>query len=84
MGESVPISYQRMNVHQNDKTLGWALWHLVFNVLTVVRNKVTKTVLVRTQVKAMRKYQLYERAPIASSDTQSSEPTAEEEEESVT
>ena len=31
------------NDHQNDKTLGWALWHLVFNVSTVVRNKVTKT-----------------------------------------
>ena len=30
------------NDHRNDKTLGWALWHLVFNVSTVVRNKVTK------------------------------------------
>ena len=30
--------------HQNDKTLGWALWLPVFNVTTVVRNKVTKTV----------------------------------------
>ena len=32
------------NDHQNDNTLGWASWHLVFNVSTVVRNKVTKTV----------------------------------------
>ena len=31
------------NDHQNDKTLGRALWHLVFNVSTVVRNNVTKT-----------------------------------------
>ena len=40
------------NDHQNNKTLGWAFWHLVFTVSTVVRNKVTKTVpekqLVRT------------------------------------
>ena len=27
--------------HQNDKTLGWALWYLGFNVSTVVRNKAT-------------------------------------------
>ena len=26
------------NDHQNDKQLGWALWHLVFNVSTDVRN----------------------------------------------
>ena len=32
------------NDDQNDKALGWALWLLVFNVSTVVRNKVTKTV----------------------------------------
>ena len=32
------------NDHLNDKTLGWALWHLGFNVSTVVGNKVTKTV----------------------------------------
>ena len=32
------------NDHQNDKTLGRTLWHRVFNVSTVVRNKVTKTV----------------------------------------
>ena len=32
------------NDHQNDKTLGWPLWHLGFTVSTVVRNKVTKTV----------------------------------------
>ena len=32
------------NDHQDDKTLGWALWHLVLNVSTVVRNIVTKRV----------------------------------------
>ena len=30
--------------HQNDKTLGWALWRLGFNVSIVVRNNATKTV----------------------------------------
>ena len=32
------------NDHQNDKTLGWALWRLGFNVSTVVGSKVTMTV----------------------------------------
>ena len=37
--------------HQNGKTLGWALWHLGFNVSTVIRKKVTKTVCPHTQKK---------------------------------
>ena len=30
-----------VSFHPNDKTLGWALWHVGFNVSTVVRSKVT-------------------------------------------
>ena len=51
-GEGCYLYFLPKNDNLIDKTLGWALWHLVFNVSTVVRYNVTKTVpekqLVRT------------------------------------
>ena len=56
------------NDRHNDTMLGWALWHLVFNVSTVVRDEVTKTVPENVEKQHSNKIiQLDDRAPDTSS-----------------